>query len=193
MILHSQGLGGIKIAMNEEGVKELDELPTSPESLFEILEALNIAYELYHHEPIFTVEEGEHLKANIPGEHCRNLFLRDKKKAMYLVCAANETAVDLKKLQTLLDSARLSFGSPDRLWQYLGIRPGSVCPFCALNDPDHQVQIILDQYMMEADLVCFHPLDNAMSITLKPADLLTFFAHTGHSPKTIDLSPAAPD
>lgn len=168
-------------------------LPTTPDNLFDILQSLDIAYELHHHAPIFTVEEGEPLKAAIAGVHCRNLFLRDKKKNMYLVVAANETAIDLKKLQNLIDSGRLSFGSSDRLWQYLGIRPGSVCPFCAINDENHDVQVILDAYMMAADTVNYHPLDNAMTISLSPADLMKFFAHTGHQPKTIDLSAAAPD
>lgn len=169
------------------------DLPTTPEQLFDILQSLDIKYEIHSHTPIFTVEEGAHLKANIPGIHCRNLFLRDKKKKMYLVVAANETAIDLKKLQNLIDSGRLSFGSSDRLWQYLGIRPGSVCPFCVINDKNHEVSVILDKYMVDADIVNYHPLDNAMTISLAPSDLLKFLAHTGHDAKIVDLLPAAPD
>ncbi len=109
-------------------------LPTSPEDLLEALDRLDITYKIHHHAPIFTVEEGVHLKAEIPGVHCRNLFLRDKKEQMFLVVAANETKIDLKSLPVLIGSGRLSFGSPQRLWTYLGIRPGSVCPFCVIND-----------------------------------------------------------
>lgn len=162
-------------------------LPTTPDDLFGVLQALDIQYELYHHAPIFTVEEGEHLKAEIPGVHCRNLFLRDKKKRMFLVVLANETAVDLKALADRLECGRLSFGSAERLWEHLGIRPGSVCPFTALNDPDHKVEIILDADMMAADTVCYHPMDNAMTIGLSPAGLLRFFDHTGHTPRTLSL------
>jgi Ala-tRNA(Pro) deacylase len=168
-------------------------LPTSPEQLLALLDSLDIAYKIYHHPPIFTVEEGEPLKASIPGLHCRNLFLADKKKIMYLVVAANETAIDLKKLPPLIDSGRLSFGSAERLWTYLGIRPGSVCPFTVINDKNHEVSVILDAQMMKADSVCYHPLDNAQTIALSPADLLKFLRHTGHEPRIIDLTPAAPD
>ena len=111
-----------------------DPLPTSPEDLFALLDHLGIPYSLQHHPPIFTVAEGEHLKASIPGTHCRNLFLRDKKKRCFLVMAANETSVDLKELEKKLGCGRLSFGSPERLWETLGIRPGSVCPFTLIND-----------------------------------------------------------
>ena len=170
-----------------------ESLPTSPQKLLETLQFLDIAYELFHHAPIFTVAEGEHLKADIPGTHCRNLFLRDKKKAMFLVVAANETAIDLKKLEKVLDCGRISFGSGDRLWENLGIRQGSVNPFCAINDTDHNVEIILDATMMAADIVNYHPMDNAQTIGLTPAGLLKFFTHTGHKPRIVDLSGAAPD
>ena len=177
-------------AKSEQGLKSL---PTTPDDLLKILDGLGVIYKIFHHAPIFTVEEGEPLKASIPGVHCRNLFLADKKKVMYLVVAANETAIDLKKLETLLGSNRLSFGSADRLWTYLGIRPGSVCPFTVINDPGHQVNLVLDAMMMQADIVNYHPLDNAMTISLTPADLLKFLAHTGHVPRIIDLTPAAPN
>jgi Ala-tRNA(Pro) deacylase len=167
-------------------------LPTSPDALLLILQQLGVTYQIHHHPPIFTVAEGVHLKQSIPGLHCRNLFVRDKKGVMFLVVVGNDTAVDLKALADRLGCGRLSFGSPDRLWTYLGITPGSVCPFCVINDTGHEVQIVLDAAMMQADTVCYHPLDNAMTIALKPSDLLRFCAHTGHTPKILDLSGAAP-
>jgi Ala-tRNA(Pro) deacylase len=167
-------------------------LPTSPQTLLKLLKSLNIEHTLHNHDPIFTVEEGAHLKENIAGLHCRNLFLRDKKKRMFLVVVGNDTKVDLKALEKQLECARLSFGSPDRLWEYLGIRPGSVCPFCVLNDPKHLVQVVLDKDMMTANIVNYHPLDNAMTVGLTPAALLKFFEHTKHSPITLDLRQASP-
>lgn len=168
-------------------------LPTTPEQLFKTLDLLDIAYKKHHHTPVFTVEESAHLDEEIPGLHCRNLFIRDNKKKMFLVVAANETKIDIKKLQTVLECGRLSFGSTERLWQHLGIRPGSVCPFTVINDKEHQVQIILDSQMMKAPLVNYHPLDNAMTIGLSPDDLMKFFAHTGHNAAIVDLTPAAPN
>ena len=157
-------------------------LPTSPDDLFNLLKLLDIKYDLHRHNPIFTVEEGVHLKAEIPGTHCRNLFLKDKKGKMLLITAANETKIDLKSLPEQLNCGRLSFGSKERLMEHLGIYPGAVTPFCAVNDKDTAVQIILDADMIEADIMCVHPLDNAMTIGFSPKDLLKFFAHTGHDP-----------
>lgn len=164
---------------------ETPPIPAAPEDLFKVLNSLNIPYDLHRHEPIFTVEEGLHLKAKIPGTHCRNLFLRDKKGKMFLITAANETKIDLKALPEFLNCGRLSFCSKERLMQYLGIYPGAVTPFTAINDKTHSVTVVLDKAMMEAEIMCVHPLDNAMTIGFKPADLLKFFTHTGHTPQIL--------
>lgn len=169
------------------------DLPTTPDSFMAQLDELNIDYQLHHHEAVFTVEESEKIDAEISGTHCRNLFLRDRKKKNFLVVLQNATEVNMKKLPPVIESDRLSFGSADRLWQYLGVRPGSVCPFSIVNDTDHQVKIILDKSMMEADIVNYHPLLNTMTVSLKPADLVKFIETTGHEAHIVDLSPAKPD
>jgi len=167
-------------------------LPTTSEALFSHFERLSLSYKLYRHDPVFTVEESQHLTETIPGTHCRNLFVRDKKEIMFLVVVPNETKVDMKKLEGVLGCARLSFGSPDRLWKYLGVRPGSVCPYSIINDTGNNVRIVLDKGMMAADLVTYHPMENHMSVTMTPADLTKFIESTGHVPHIIDLKDAAP-
>ena len=172
---------------NTAPVQQPEPLPTTPEDLFKVLKELEISYDLHHHDAVFTVEESQKVDADIPGTHCRNLYLRDKKKKNFLVVAANQTEVDLKNLSQTLECGRFSFGSADRLFQYLGIRPGSVCPFTVINDTDHHVQVVLDAYMMDQDIVNYHPLDNTMTISITPADLLKFLAHTGHEPIIVEL------
>jgi Ala-tRNA(Pro) deacylase len=105
----------------------------------------------------------------------------------------NATDVDMKKLPPVIGSDRLSFGSAERLWQYLGVRPGSVCPFSIINDNDNQVKIFLDKSMMETDIVNYHPLLNTMTVSIKPDDLIKFIESTGHDVHIVDLSSAKPD
>lgn len=177
----------------QNNAENIAPLPTSPEDLLACFKEQGIAYVYHEHEPVFTVAESEYLKQHIPGLHCRNLFLRDKKKKNYLVVAANETMIDLKKLPALIGSDRLSFGSADRLWQYLGVRPGSVCPFAIMNDKDGEVKIILDKSMMDAETVCYHPMENHLTVGVSPADLIKFIENSDHIPHICDLSEAAPD
>lgn len=170
-----------------------ESLPTSPEQLLQRLESLGIPFRIYHHEPVFTVAESSRIERDWPGVHCRNLFVRDKKEAMYLVVAANETRIDMKKLADVIGSGRLSFGSAERLWTYLGVRPGSVCPYAIINDTGNAVTVILDAHMMAGEIVNYHPLVNTMTIGVKPADLVKFIRSCGHEPRIVDLTPAAPD
>src|SRR3546814_20633332 len=65
----------------------LADLPTSPEALLARLDALGIAYMRHDHPPLFTVEDSKALRGDLPGGHCKNLFLRDRKGAKWLgVC-----------------------------------------------------------------------------------------------------------
>lgn len=167
--------------------------PLTPDDLLGRLTDMGISFALHHHPAFFTVAEGEAFEKNIPGLHCRNLFLRDKKKNNFLLCLQNATAVDLKKLQPVIGSDRLSFGSPDRLWEYLGVKPGSVCAYAIANDRHQDVKICLDASMMGAEVVNFHPLINTMTIGVKPADLVRFIESCGRTPYILDLSTCKPD
>ena len=169
------------------------DLPTSPENLFNILKSLNINHSYHEHEAVYTVAESEKVDAQITGTHCRNLLLRDKKKKNYLLVLPVDVDVDIKKLPDILGSARLSFGSNERLWEYLGVRSGSVCPFSIINDKDNNVEIFLEKTMMEQDIVNYHPLLNNMTIGLKPDDLVKFIETTNHTAHIVDLSNAKPD
>jgi len=162
-------------------------VPHTPESLLAHLAQLGLAVATHHHPPIFTVEDGRTHWAGIPGTHCKNLFLKDAKNQMWLVSAPVERAIDLKSLPERIGSARLSFGSADRLRATLGIEPGSVTPFALINDAAHRVTAVLDRAMMSADLLAFHPLVNTATTTIAPTDLVAFLKAIGHPPRLATL------
>ena len=169
------------------------DLPTTPEQLLARFDELGIDYKLSHHKAVYTVAESEAVDREIPGTHCRNLLLRDNKKRNFLVCLQNSTIIDIKKLADVIGSGKLSFGSADRLWEYLGVRPGSVCPYSIINDKNNEVSIFLDASMMNDEILNFHPLINTMTVSVKPSDIVRFIESTDHTPHIVDFSPAAPD
>jgi Ala-tRNA(Pro) deacylase len=177
---------------NKLAEMSVSDWPMTPDTLLAHLTKMGIAYDLHHHPAFFTVEEGLAFEKDIPGLHCRNLFLRDRKKNNFLLCLQNATDVDMKKLPPLIGSDRLSFGSADRLWEYLGVKPGSVCAYAIVNDTAQNVKICLDASMMSAPIINFHPLINTMTIGVAPNDLVRFIESCGHIPYIIDLSSAAP-
>ena len=161
--------------------------PMTPEALLARLEELGIQSQTATHAPVFTVEESKAVCGEIPGGHVKNLFLRNKKGAMWLVTCLEDRQIDLKALGERLGAGRLSFGSADRLMKYLGVIPGAVTPFAAINDRQGQVKVVLDKAVLEVTPVNPHPLSNAMTTSIAPQDLIRFLEAVDHPPEVLDL------
>ena len=162
-------------------------MPTTPDQLFQRLTDLGINASTTEHEAVFTVEQARALRGEIPGGHCKNLFLKDKKGALWLVVCLEDAVIDLKALPALIGAARISFGKADLLAEVLGVEPGSVTPFALINDSSHRVNVVLDAKMMQHDVVSYHPLVNTATVTLTPDDLSKFISSCGHEPQIIEL------
>lgn len=159
-------------------------MPATPDDLFAFLDRLGIAHKTVSHPPLFTVEESQALRGQIPGGHTKNLFLRDKKGALFLVVALEDALIDLKSLHRRLEaSGRFSFGSADTMRETLGVMPGSVTPFGLINDTRQRVSVVLDGAMMEQPELNYHPLVNTMTTTIASSGLVRFIEATGHSPR----------
>lgn len=159
--------------------------------LFAFFDAHGIAHSTMDHPPVFRVEEGEAIKAAMPGGHTKNLFLKDAKGQLWLISALGETVIDLKRLHTVIGSARLSFGPEAMMVQTLGVTPGSVTAFGLINDVDHRVRFVLDAALAKADPVNFHPLSNDATTALSQADLRKFLAALGVEPLIVDFEAMA--
>ncbi|RAK58239.1 prolyl-tRNA synthetase associated domain-containing protein [Phenylobacterium deserti] len=143
------------------------------------------------HPAVFRVEEGEELKRAIPGVHTKNLFLKDAKGQLWLISAEGHALIDLKRLHTVIGSARLSFGSPELMGETLGVTPGSVTAFGLINDVEKRIRFVLDRTLAEAALVNFHPLTNTATTTIPQAGLRRFFAAVGVEPMVVDFAAMA--
>lgn len=161
--------------------------PTTADALLARLDAIGVAYREHRHPPLFTVEDSKTLRGELPGGHCKNLFLKDKKGQYWLVVALEDRPIDLKSLDKKIGAARLSFGSAERLWEVLGVRPGAVTPLALVNDRAGQVKLVLDKGMLAHDPLNYHPLVNDRTIALSPDGLLAFLRDTGHDPAILDF------
>ena len=135
-----------------------------------------------------TVEEARALRGEIPGGHCKNLFLKDEKGSIWLIVCLEEARIDLKAAPSRIGSKRLSFGKPGLLMEVLGVEPGSVTPFGLINDTAARTHVILDKPMMEQALLNYHPLSNDATTTIHAADLLAFIRSCGHEPRIVAVS-----
>jgi Ala-tRNA(Pro) deacylase len=166
-------------------------MPATPDELFAYLNALGIAHKTVTHAAVFTVEEARELRGAISGGHTKNLFLRDKKGALYLLVAPEDAAIELRPLHRVLGaSGRFSFGSAELMQEALGVAPGSVTPFAVINDKEVRVTLVIDAALMTHDMLNFHPLVNTATTSISRDGLLKFLAATGHAPRIEPLSGA---
>ena len=163
-------------------------MPTTPNELFAFLDRIGILHQTISHPPLFTVEQSQALRGQILGAHTKNLFLIDRRRALYLVVACEDARIDLKSLHRRLDATRFSFGSAELLRDVLGVEPGSVTPFAAINDVTARVAVVLDAAMMQHPLLNFHPLVNTMTTSIKREALVQFLDAVGHHPRIESIS-----
>lgn len=158
-------------------------------TILQTLDNLKIPYQRFEHPPVATVKEAELYSDLHPGAHCKNLFLRDKPgRKHFLVILRIETDVNLNKLARVFKGGRLSFASNERLFRYLGVLPGAVSPFGLIFDKSHEVTVILDHTLLEADSAGFHPNVNTATLVVTVKDLLRFLEEMGNSYQVIDFS-----
>ena len=163
-------------------------MSTTPEQLLARLGALGIETTTHRHPPLFTVEDSKRLRGDLPGAHCKSLFLKDKKGALWLLVTLEDRSVDIKAVRRRLGAkGSLSFGKPELLLEVLGVTPGSVTPFALINDGSRRVTIVLDKAMLARHPLNYHPLTNEATTAIAADDLLRFIEDCGHQPVILDL------
>ncbi|MDX3927491.1 MAG: prolyl-tRNA synthetase associated domain-containing protein [Shinella sp.] len=166
-----------------------DRQPKTDTELFQFLDSLGIRHTTKTHAPVFTVAESVALRDEIAGGHTKNLFLKDKKDNYFLLTVEEHAVVDLKTVHGIIGAAgRVSFGKPEKLMEYLGVIPGAVTAFGAINDTGGAVKVILDEDLMKFDIVNAHPLRNDATTSVASQDLLRFIEATGHEPLVLKVS-----
>jgi Ala-tRNA(Pro) deacylase len=151
------------------------------QAFLDFLDSNGINYERHDHPAVFTVEEADRLVPKLPAAKTKNLFLRDDKgKRHFLVLVKSHKRVDLNGLKNLIGIKRISFGSPGRLKQYLGIEPGAVSLLAVFNDPEHHVEIVMDKDLWEEETFQFHPLVNTSTLVISKVNIKRFLDLTGH-------------
>lgn len=156
--------------------------------IYAFLDQHHIPYIRQDHPPVYTTEQAERLVPPLPGVHAKNLFLRDKRgKRYFLLVVQASKEIDLKNLAIQIETSRLSLASPRRLMEYLGIEPGAVSLLALINDPEHNVELLIDRHLWDADALHCHPLVNTATLAIPLSGIKTFLTATGHTYHLIDV------
>lgn len=156
--------------------------------LFNYLSSLQIKTITLQHEPLFTCQQAQVMHGTIAGGHCKNLFLKDDTRQLWLITALWDTKIDLKQLSKVFMAPKLRFADAHLLKAHLGLEPGSVTPFGIINDSGHTVRVILEKALFSHEVINVHPLTNDATTSLAPQDLEKFILSLGNSLQIIDFS-----
>ncbi len=164
-------------------------MPASFEELMSLLDSLSIRTTTVSHPPLHTVADSQKLRGEIAGGHIKNLFVKDKKGALFLITLEEDATVDLKTIHTLIGaSGRVSFCNAEQLLAHLGVVPGAVTPFGLINDRNRAVTMVFDESLLAHDVINAHPLVNDRTTAIGRDDLLRFVRATGHEPRVLKVS-----
>jgi Ala-tRNA(Pro) deacylase len=156
--------------------------------LYALLKELNIPFDYHEHPPAPTIEEAMKYWKDIEATHCKNIFFRNHKgDRHYLVVLDHRHPLGIHELEKRLKQGKLTFASEQRMLKYLGVSPGSVSPYCLINDAAHHVHVFFDKNLENSKLLSFHPCINTASIVVKGNDFWRFMQWTSNSFEFISL------
>lgn len=149
--------------------------------VYDLLDSLGIEYERTDHERTDTMEACNEIDAILQVTICKNLFLCNRKKTnFYLLMMPGDKPFKTKELSSQINSARLSFASPEDMERLLDITPGSVSIMGLMNDKENAVQLLVDEDVLKGEYLGCHPCMNTSSLKLRTKDVIEKFLPAVH-------------
>jgi Ala-tRNA(Pro) deacylase len=159
------------------------DVETAQRQLVDYLTALGINAPIVDYPLHRTVEEGKRLRGLMTGTFTKNLLLRDRKRRLFLFAVHEDRVLNLKTVHTHIGAnGQLSFAPADQVSTVLGLTPGALTPLALLHDAEGRVTCVLDETLLDAEQVNFHPLVQTKSIGLRPEQVLAFLDACNHKP-----------
>lgn len=172
-----------------QGRPATDGLSAREIATYDYLDALGIPYRRVGHDAAETMEACLEIDTRLGVKMCKNLFLCNRQQTdFYLLLMPGDKPFKTKELSGQLGVARLSFGSGEKMEEYLGLLPGSVSVMGLMHDKAHAVRLLIDRDLLdERELGC-HPCINTASMAIAMTDILQkFLPATGHAYTAVTL------
>lgn len=139
---------------------------------YDFLDGLGVAYERIDHEPANNMEACRQVKSRFGLDVCKNLFLSTRNgKKLYLVVMPGEKQFRTSVVSKLIGTSRLSFGPEDRMYELLGVKPGSASILGLMFDSEKKVQLVVDKSILEDEFFGCHPCKNTSSLKISMGDM----------------------
>ncbi len=148
-----------------------------------------VDYEIFFHEPAYTIEECEKIEDKIGAEICKNLLLTTSTgNDIYLLMITGDKKFITKDVSKKLGTSRLSFASPELMKSLLNTDPGSLGVTSLIFDTGKMVKLAIDNDVLRHEYICCHPCDNSATLKIKKQDLTErLLPSLGASPVIIEI------
>ena len=155
----------------------------------EFLDSIGIEYRFYEHFGVESMEDCKEVAKTTGADFCKNLFLQNRQGTeFYLLLIDQDKKFRTAEVSKLIGKSRLSFGSSEKLYEYLGVKGGAITPIGLMFDTAKKVQVLIDRSLLQSEEISVHPLVNTATMVLKTSDITrTLMDKTGHSPIFIEI------
>lgn len=156
---------------------------------YDILDRLGIEYFRVDHEHADTIEACHEVEKTLGANICKNLFLTNRQQTdFYLLLMPGDKPFKTKLLSKQINTARLSFASPEHMEKYLDITPGSVSVLGLMNDVEKKVSLVIDRDLLKDEYLGCHPCINSSTLKIKTDDVLNkFLPEISREPVFVDF------
>ena len=158
--------------------------------LMALLQKLSIDTKIVEHPAVFTVETMMPHLEHLEGLVTKNLFMKDKKKKLYLLTALHSSEVKLNDIAKKVDAkGGLRLADESIMIEKLGVAQGCCTPLSLFNDEAKDVHFICDSILLDENqkMVFSHPMENTATVGMSIPDFKKFLAETGHDPISIEF------
>ncbi|MCQ2401403.1 MAG: prolyl-tRNA synthetase associated domain-containing protein [Lachnospiraceae bacterium] len=159
--------------------------------VYDFLLEYDIPYERFDHhdEPGENMEICRRIEKRIGASIPKNLFLCNRQQTkFYLLIMPGEKPFKTKELSSQINSARLSFATPEHMISILDTAPGAASLMSLINDKEGKVQLLVDEDLLSNEYLCCHPCVNTSTLKLTEADALgTFLKAVNHDMMIVTL------
>ena len=176
----------MKLVLNHGRPDSVDGRLKKEVKVYDVLDSLGMEYERIDHAPAMTMEVCRDIDEALGAAICKNLFLCNRQKTQfYLLMIPGDKAFHTKEISSQIGSARLSFGDPEFMEEFLDINPGAVSVMGLMNDTGNHVRLLVDEDILKGEFLGCHPCVNTSSLKLRTRDVFGTFLNAVHHDMTV--------
>lgn len=143
------------------------------ERLQQWLREAGVVFEPLEHAPVSTSEDAARVRGTPLEQGAKALVVRAGDRFVHCVLPAHLRA-DNAALRAILGTRKLRFATREELYEITGCAPGAVPPFGNLFG----LPVLVDEELRRNERVVFNAGSNAVSITMRCADLIRLSSAT---------------